>query len=744
MSEQTPISIATFLFAKLPLVLESSLELNPVLGVRYLQDLRSAQNSLEPGNAILLLVSVETKEDLIQLSQLVKEAKKLSNLAYKFVVFTQPDHQFEKAFAKLGLMDFISPNITTKSLRYKLDFWIRSLKIQQKSLDQIEKSKTKSSQEAQAAGASKSLQKVLTWLEPMRTSDDTWLLKSETDCRYIMSRWLVQLMGPSPYVGRWQETEEKGCWEFKFKSESNSFTSKEGRWFFRGTQKPEFIWKENLWLIASEAYDLFYTDGRTKESRIVLRSQHLQICRNSAAAKAKEESLIESFDSELICAVEEQDDSKKSFDLDSKKPKYLKGKGKTENLGDSFLTSDLEKQDRLDGPGESGGTKDPSVTSATGALKGTLKPSEAAPSGPLTGKLTPTGELASDRLKGKLKPSEDGSTDPLSGKVKSQGVAPQAALSGQVKDAEESASSNLSGRLKGAKITPESAAEATKKASKETAKTPMSGVVKEQVPEAGVLFGRVKQADAPLGIPLSGKADTSQLGSFLSANGFELYDDNFNEGLTTAELPEVASVDPLRKTNPSDHLSSYYSGASKKPVKAPGEKPVDVSEAGTSSKGVRESEKAQQLRKAELETKKTPIASEVLEGHLKNETRGGAPVLDDLGGQSNTEKISTYYGVKTDKEEVRTTDFGIKIAKDLSGPEKDLQQKERKTSPIGALRLVEDEPGLASVSLNETLSLDGSGLQTALAKDLPDLSSIEAKRNLKTLYDRASKQYRRG
>lgn len=301
------------------------------------------QSDERPG---LILCSLGSKKDLMQIATLLKIAKKLnreSGLKLAVVNFSG-SKQFEVALQKLGILDIIDPTINAKGLKFKLNLWIKNLTASaNKSAFQM---KSLKAAEGQKQNEKKVVESNSTFLPAMTTPDDIWLHLKEFECKRILGRWLIRLMGPSPYVAQWVEVPNKpGVWRFEFREgQKQDFLSGEGNWFFKGDQKPDFNWKENIWYFAGDTIDLFYFDAEVLP-RLQLKDRQLAICENSPAALKKEEAIRNSFDKDLV------------FKKDVERLSDLEGKGGADDLD----------QDAIHASGAEGDAE------AEGDLKGNLK-----------------------------------------------------------------------------------------------------------------------------------------------------------------------------------------------------------------------------------------------------------------------------------------------------------------------------------------------------------------------------------
>ena len=271
--------------------------------------------------AAVVIASLQEKSDLIEIANFLRVAKKvLKNTAIKFVVMNHSgDKNFEKAVIKLGIQDLIEPGINPKMFKFKLDFWIRSLKVQIKkgSLNfddkgitpEIRSEERKSTDLLSAA-----------WVEPLELENDIWVIRQESDCKRILSKWMVRILGPSPFIAQWTEV-KSNLWRFDLKDiDKDIFLTGDGAWFFEGEQKPDFIWKENTWLMTGETFELFFQSTEVRLSRLKSRNKVLTICKNSLYAQTKESMIAASFDKNL------------TFKQEADNLKNLEGKGSTDEL----------------------------------------------------------------------------------------------------------------------------------------------------------------------------------------------------------------------------------------------------------------------------------------------------------------------------------------------------------------------------------------------------------------------------
>ncbi len=337
-----------FMFRENFKALNDALQINPpaeVVDQSSSADLAKYLSTIPAG---LVLASLKTKEDLIQIASLVKMTKKVAQeCTMKVVVINfSGEKNFEKAVVKLGITDLIEQNVNPKALKYKIDFWMKSLTAQTKLKGNNASKDTlvKAGEVKQNTEEKKDLSSV-TWIAPLDLEDDIWLIKNEAEAKKILGKWLIRLVGPGPYVGNWYEV-KPSLWRFDIKENQRKiFVPNEGSWYFSGEQKPDFLWKENNWLINGEGFELFFQSSKGVHSRLKSLDKILTISKNSLYAKTKEQSIIESFDKDLVykLAPEKLANMEGENKTENLVQKNLKGNNKTEQLDHGNLKGKTQK-----------------------------------------------------------------------------------------------------------------------------------------------------------------------------------------------------------------------------------------------------------------------------------------------------------------------------------------------------------------------------------------------------------------
>ena len=345
------IPVLKFLFRQDFKVLNDALALSPSYEVEEFPSAIDLATYLSTIPAGLVISSLIEKEDLIQIATLVKTLKKSApTTAVKIVVINfSGDKQFEKAIAKLGIQDMVEPAVNTKALKFKLDFWMKSLQGQIKNNPNVNlQNKTNEAAKTQEKKAPE-VSQLPSWKDPLELEEDIWILKQEADCKKVLSKWLIRLLGPSPYVGQWTDV-KNNLWRFDIKSDDKEmYVSGTGAWFYHGEQKPDFVWKENVWLISGENFDLFYKDETQVHSRLKSKDKVLTIAKNSMFAKTKEQIIIESCDKELVFkkGADALNDLEGKGKTDQLNGGPLSGKNKTSYLDRSNLSGEVNPEDAL-------------------------------------------------------------------------------------------------------------------------------------------------------------------------------------------------------------------------------------------------------------------------------------------------------------------------------------------------------------------------------------------------------------
>lgn len=289
----------------------------------------------------VVVAALNDKNDLLQIVTFFKFSKKFSSsVSVKMLVINfSGDAQFEKALSRVGVLDVVDQRAQSKALKFKIDFLMKSLGSQSKNISQAGSNPQANSIGESIFQSQKLSEGIPHWIEPIKCKDDIWLSRHEQDCKKVLNRWMVKLMGPSPYVGQWVESRAPGIWKFQFNFDEEEYISGKGLWFYAGENKPEFVWTENVWMFAGAAFELFYKDGKDILTRVKLKNKKLKIAKNSEYAKSKVQKIIQSFDKDYIIKKELNHSAElELIDQDRKRYENLEGKAQTDEINSGPLS----------------------------------------------------------------------------------------------------------------------------------------------------------------------------------------------------------------------------------------------------------------------------------------------------------------------------------------------------------------------------------------------------------------------
>ncbi len=292
---------------------------------------------IEASPATLVIASVAGKDQLSAVINFLKTHRRVvkeSNIKFSVVNFLN-NKQVEAALMKMGCQEVMEPTMRDKALKFKIDFWKKSLSVSQKK--EAEMKVTLAAKQVETGDKGAGPVNPISWIEALKCVDDMWLIKSQQDVKKVLTRWMVKMVGPSPFVAQWIEVPgQRGVWKFTFKEViRDTFHSADGDWIFKGEQKPEFVWKENLWMVSGINFQLYYQDENEIISRFRASPQAVEVSKNSSYALSRERAIVESFDQEILV--------KKGLKIDDTKTQIEEDK-----KGDGVLTQDLTGQKPLE------------------------------------------------------------------------------------------------------------------------------------------------------------------------------------------------------------------------------------------------------------------------------------------------------------------------------------------------------------------------------------------------------------
>jgi hypothetical protein len=337
----------------------TALDLGPVYQNTNLLTLAEAIGHLYKLDACLVIVSVNSREDL---AQLVKVHRVMANpklgKCFKFLVVTRMGATFDKSLLKLGLKDFIELTSSPKSLRSQLDFWLKSLRAQV--LARVSENPSGGRSPEPSTGEVKELKPGgVIWENGIYFPEDIWRVEDTGDVIKVQNCWCIRLKGPSPDVAKWIETAVKGSWKLSFISAEDSRHSFKGAWFFWGSQRPEFVLKDNVWLFSSEEMTLAYViGGEVQFSRLRTMGASIHVQHNTHVNASKADDSFVSAESSGATTVPTAESlgigtnlQPTSQDQSAKAPWYLDGRG--------YRQKTRAEQDGVDGKRDSAPSSGP-------------------------------------------------------------------------------------------------------------------------------------------------------------------------------------------------------------------------------------------------------------------------------------------------------------------------------------------------------------------------------------------------
>ncbi len=454
--------------------------------VESLDNINEINQLLQTSLNGILFFKVENKVDLQKAVSILKAQKKLvkKGLLKPACITNLKNKKMETILSKYGCVDILEPETATKTVSFKLDFWSKPISAHLEQVSREEKLKLKKQQETKEKNEKEKPKEDFLFVNSLDLESDFWIIKHKNDCKKILRRWLVRILGPSPFIGNWVELQARPgdklpTWKFVLKDPNNTdYIKNEGAWYFYGS-KPEFDWKINRWSFSSDLPHLyFYTKDQKVFSRFKFINGSIEVCENSDFALAREEMILETCDAKYNFDAEKnaQQESKDVEGADEQDDlENLKGKASTDQLNHDPLSGKVNPGEELSEaerkkagysedpiPGHMGG-KSSTDQLNDDPLSGKVNPGEELSEaerkkagyseGPIPGHMggkSSTDQLNDDPLSGKVNPSEElseaerkkagYSEDPIPGHMGGKSSTDQLdgdPLSGQVNPGEE-------------------------------------------------------------------------------------------------------------------------------------------------------------------------------------------------------------------------------------------------------------------------------------------------------------------
>ena len=288
----------------------------------------------------LLVYYVSDREELAailnymhHLSQAMRE-RRAAIVIYSKVSSDKVDEILRRA----GCADVLRYSDSAKAFLFKLRRYligIRPILNQTEALDVIEIKKNTSDKVLEHADSkSQSSRKTSKSLE-IATSNhltspfDYWLIRKFPYINRYKGQWMVELIGPSPTVGKWRLTNtfdqqfpnEDLVWEWHIRETANGqfkpFNPSPSTWVFIG-KKPEYSWVVNRWAFIGVAPGLYLLqDGKIKERRFYENDEGaIDIATNSPQGILWTSALNETFNPEYYLQLEKAESGGFEITLD--------------------------------------------------------------------------------------------------------------------------------------------------------------------------------------------------------------------------------------------------------------------------------------------------------------------------------------------------------------------------------------------------------------------------------------------
>ncbi|MAZ48333.1 MAG: hypothetical protein CME65_07200, partial [Halobacteriovoraceae bacterium] len=255
----------------------------------------------------ILFFQIKSKQDLQEAVGILKSNRKaIKKGAIKpACISTIQNRKVESILAKYGCQDILDVDAKAKTLTFKLDFWSKPIKKVVEKMEREEELKLSRNNKATENQSKTQERKEFELVSPLELQSDFWLVKAKADYKRILKRYLIRLLGPSPYIGTWVELDpqpgdNQPTWKWVLKDPDNTdYVVEDGAWFFYGA-KPEFDWKIKRWSFASDLPHLYFynRDGETF-SKFKMKDGVVEIADNSEFAVMREPMILETCDSKF-------------------------------------------------------------------------------------------------------------------------------------------------------------------------------------------------------------------------------------------------------------------------------------------------------------------------------------------------------------------------------------------------------------------------------------------------------------
>ncbi len=244
------------------------------LEFEVLKESAGVLKAVEATTMTVLILTLHQKEELVEVLNILTQVQgRLQSGLLRAMVINGMNHPRVIALLKAkGAQEILDFNTSIKALNHKIKnaFLVITQTFQRLQNQNIRASTVVGNDAGRGRPAAQNQSSSeIQWEKSAEHAGDFWWIPSAKNLRNVMGRWLIDMLGPGPAAGIWEETKyerngEKG-WDWKPRvSTDTTFMPKPGRWLFFGRQ-PEFVWQKNLWAFVSKMpYLAFYADGQSE------------------------------------------------------------------------------------------------------------------------------------------------------------------------------------------------------------------------------------------------------------------------------------------------------------------------------------------------------------------------------------------------------------------------------------------------------------------------------------------------
>jgi hypothetical protein len=251
------------------------------LEYEVLKDSALIRASVEKTNLTVLILTLHAKEELVDVLNVLTQAEsRIQSGLLRAIVLNGMNHPRVISLLKSkGVSEIVDFNTSIKALNHKIKnaFLLVTQTHQRLQNQKVRASTVLGNEKAKGGNREVNSGNDVQWDKPTEHPSDYWWIPSARNLRCVMGRWLIDMLGPGPAAGFWEETTyerhgERG-WEWKIRvSTDPTFQPRAGRWIFFGKQ-PEFVWQKNLWAFVSKVPHLaFFAEGEKDAEFIRLES----------------------------------------------------------------------------------------------------------------------------------------------------------------------------------------------------------------------------------------------------------------------------------------------------------------------------------------------------------------------------------------------------------------------------------------------------------------------------------------